>query len=189
MEAPRIGICGSASVGKTTLVNALAETLRLPTLREEMRDYLVRTGTNLTSLPSAEIEVILLQLWQERQGKERLTPAFVADNSPLDFAVYARFYGCSSDRLLEAGLANLDRYNAIVVLPWGMLPYEQDGIRPANSQGQLHHQSLLEDLLRTHVPASKLHFLPSPILQLEARVQWAASKLQSVETLPLLVHA
>jgi len=34
---PRLGVCGSASVGKTALANVLAADFGLPWLREEMR--------------------------------------------------------------------------------------------------------------------------------------------------------
>ncbi len=177
----RIGICGSASVGKTTLAHALARDLSLPCLREEMRDYLESSGSDLTLLPSTDVELILLHLWQQRQEKESIAGGFVADNCAIDFAAYALYYGCLSDRsrdaLLTQALRNLDRYHAIFLLPWGVLPYEQDGIRPANPHLQLRYHYLLEGLLRHHFPAERLHPLPSTLLRLEDRIRWARERL------------
>jgi uroporphyrinogen III methyltransferase / synthase len=177
----RIGICGSASVGKTTLAHALARDLRLPCLSEEMRDYLEDSGSDLTSLPALQVEAILLQLWEKRKLKERTTDAFVADNCPIDFAAYALYYGCLSDRgsepLLTAAVRNLDRYDGVVLLPWGALSYEQDGVRPSNPHLQLRYHFLLEGLLRRYVPSHKLHVLPSTLVRLDDRRRWVAARL------------
>jgi uroporphyrinogen III methyltransferase/synthase len=177
----RIGICGSASVGKTTLAHALARDFGLPCLREEMRDYLEASGSDLTLLPPANVESILLHLWRQRQDKERTANSFIADNCPIDFAAYALYYGClsdlSRDALLNEALRNLDRYHAIFLLPWGVLPYEQDGIRPANPHLQLRYHYILEGLLRRHFPADKLHSLPTTLVHLEDRRRWVAERL------------
>ena len=49
--ALRIGICGSASAGKSTLAEALASVLKVPCLEEEMRTYLEHSGQRLADLP------------------------------------------------------------------------------------------------------------------------------------------
>jgi uroporphyrinogen III methyltransferase/synthase len=179
----RIGICGSASVGKTSLTNALASDLELPCLREEMRDYLEATGVNLASLPASETAAILMQLWKERAEKEQRDSAFIADNCPLDFAAYALYYGClngeNSDVFLSKTLEYLAKYDAIFVLPWGILPYAEDGIRPASQHLQLRYQLILEGLLRKHVDPQRLHFLPENITDLEDRSRWIRSLVLS----------
>lgn len=178
---PRLAICGSASVGKTTLVHALAGHLQLPWLREEMRDYLEATRVELWSLPSSQVETILLELWRKRLQQECAATAFVADNCPMDFAASALYYGCLSatgeDALITRAAPHLDQYDAIVVLPWGVLPYQQDGIRPADQFLQLRYQVLLEGLLHRYVDPQKLHFLPKSLLTLEERVRWVTARL------------
>lgn len=190
----RIGICGSASVGKTTLANALARDLHLPCLQEEMRAFLERTRLDLTSLPAPEREAILLQMWADRRHRESSTPSFIADNSPLDFAAYALYYGhlsdCGLDTLLAEARTFLAHYTTVLILPWGALPYQQDGIRASSPHLQMRYQVLIEGLLLRHLPHERLHFLPTHLLRLEDRLRWAKSHLpaQPATPNPALLH-
>jgi adenosylcobinamide kinase/adenosylcobinamide-phosphate guanylyltransferase len=176
----RLGVCGSASVGKTALANALAADFGLPCLREEMRDYLESTGIHLADRPPLEIIATLLQLWQERSEKELQTSAFIADTCPLDFAACALYYGCmdaenASLLLSEKIIASVAAYDAIIILPWGALPYCIDGVRPSNQHQQLRYQLILEGLLRKYVDSRKLYICSESITHLDDRRRWARS--------------
>ena len=179
----RIAVCGSASTGKTSLANALAREIGLPCLREEMRDYLENGGIDLITLPTVEVGQILMKLWKTRLEKEQQNPAFIADNSSLDFAAYALYYGCLDEEnahtLLEETCAHLATYDAILVLPWGAIPYVVDGVRPANRYLQLRYQLILESLLHRHADREKIYFLPKHIVQLNDRLQWGTSVIYS----------
>ncbi len=189
----RIGICGSASVGKTTLAQTLAYDFGLPCLEEEMRAYLVRSGANLSAMKAVDAEQVILKLWQQRRERELSTPGFVADNCAIDFAAYALYYGCMSDlsarHLLVEARSNLETYDAIVLLPWGVLTYEQDGVRPADQHLQLRYQFLLEGLLRRYVRASKLHVLPERLVRLEDRRAWVAERLATRHSITTLTSS
>ena len=180
-RAIRIGVCGSASVGKTTLADALGRELGVPCLREEMRAYLEHSRSSLADLPAPELEGIVLRLWREREEKERTAPAFVADNCAIDFAAYALYYGClsaaSEQVLLTTAASYLRRYDAIFLLPWGVLPYEQDGVRPPDPYLQLRYQILLEGLLRRYFDPERLHLVPETLLRVQDRVSWATSRI------------
>jgi nicotinamide riboside kinase len=179
----RIAVCGSASTGKTSLATALARQLGLPYLNEEMRDYLENGGIDLTTLPIVEVGQILTKLWSVRIEKERQNSAFVADNSSLDFAAYALYYGCLDDDnahiLLEETCAHVATYDVVLVLPWGAIPYVTDGIRTANRHLQLRYQLILESLLQHHVDPKKIHSLPKHIVQLNNRIQWGTSAIHA----------
>jgi uroporphyrinogen III methyltransferase / synthase len=178
----RIGICGSASAGKTSLATALAEKLGSSCLPEEMREYLERTRVTLSEEPVEDVARILSDLWQSRKQKEMHATAFVADNCTLDFAAYALYYGCLNKEnagvLLSETAAHTAQYDAIFVLPWDVLPYVEDGVRPSNPYLQLRYQLILEGLLRRYSDPSKVYFVPDKLRALDERCNWVLSVLE-----------
>jgi len=185
--SPRIAICGSASTGKTTLAAALARDLGVPCIDEEMRAFLRSSRTDLTQLPPSELQETLLGLWHQRRRNEDALPAFVADNSAIDFAAYALYYGCLSasnrEVLLTEAAKYLRRYDAIFLLPWGVMPYEQDGVRAPNQDLQLRYQLLLEALLHRYADPETLHVVPETLATPHERMQWVSAKLSHAFTL------
>jgi nicotinamide riboside kinase len=177
----RIAVCGSASVGKTSLVEALAAALGLPCIEEEMRAYLERSRACLSQLSPREVAAILLELWQARTWKEQNTAAFVADNCSLDFVAYALHYRCLTEEvasiLLPESLDLIAGYDGIFVLPWGVLPYIDDGVRAGSRHEQLGYQLIIEGLLRRYSDPTKLHYLPQGLNDLASRCKWACSVL------------
>jgi nicotinamide riboside kinase len=178
----KIAVTGSASVGKTSLVKLLSPALGLPCIDEEMRPYLERTRARLSQLPSSEVAAILTGLWRERAEREASTEAFVADNCSLDFIAYALHYGCLTEKmasfLVPEVLKMTARYDAVFVLPWGVLPYVDDGVRSPGRYSQLGYQLMIEGLLRRHVDPAKVHYLPEGLNDLPARSRWACSVLE-----------
>src|SRR5260370_8178426 len=165
----RIPISGSATMGKTSLTSALANNLGLAWIREEMREYLESSRANLSELPPAQVGSLLMRLWGERKQREANAPGFIADNCSLDFAAYALYYGCldseNASVLLSETVEHIGSYDAIFVLPWGVLPYNHDGIRPPNQYLQLRYQLIVEGLLQRYTP-SKVHYIPESIVDL-----------------------
>jgi uroporphyrinogen III methyltransferase / synthase len=179
--ALKIAVCGSASVGKTTLVEMLASSLGLSLIREEMRDYIESSGQRLSDASSCERSNVLLRLWQRRQAAEADHRSFVADNSSLDFAAYALHYGCVTEQnapeFLHATAEAARAYNLVVVLGWGAIPYVRDGIRGDDEYEQFRYQLLIEGLLRRHVDAARLRFVPQKLTTLRERVNWVTALL------------
>ena len=68
-------------------------------------------------------------------------------------------------------------YDAVVVLPWGALPLENDGVRSTNHWKQLHFQGLLEGLLGRFVGSDTLLRLPTDLQDLDARLAWVEGRV------------
>ncbi|MCE9574307.1 MAG: uroporphyrinogen-III C-methyltransferase [Deltaproteobacteria bacterium] len=195
MRARRIGIAGAAGVGKTTLATMLAAELELPLFEEEMRAHLVRTRRSLAALPTDEAQAILLAMWRGRAARERATPAFIADNACIDFAAYALYHGCvdgegwdAPPELLRGPVEHLARYDAILVLPAGVLPYVRDGVRPPRPFLQLRYQHILDGLLRRHADPRVVHHLPEDCTSRADRFAWALRVLDPAPERGGIVH-
>ncbi len=178
----RIAISGSAGVGKTTLAQRLAASLDLPYLEEGMRRRL-EAGLNLHALTRDAMRALLVELWDEREAEEddAITRhgGYVSDRCAVDWAAFYLYYGFTNDED-DAG-PFIDRmraraagaYDTVIVLPWGTLPLQNDGVRSTNRWKQLHFQALLEGMLGRYLPAPVLHTLPDALTRLEARAAWA----------------
>ncbi len=172
----RIALSGSAGTGKTTLARELARRLGLPLIPEAMRAYLEAGGKRLDRIPRPEAEAILAAFRTELEAEEARLGAFVADNGILDLQAYTRWYGClgtSNARIREG------RYDAVVILPAGVLPYEQDGIRQDDPIVETRFQSLLERIADASALEPALLRVPSPIVTVEARVEWVLARLHA----------
>lgn len=175
----RIALSGSAGTGKTTLARALSAACGLPLIPEEMRERLEAGALPLSALPPAEGLRVLEHLWAERLALEARLGAFVADNGALDFAAYALHHGCVGDRghpFVRTCLAHAPHYDATLLLPWGALPYERDGVRCDDPEQERRFQVCLDGLL-PQVPEIRLHALPRALTARYERLAWAKAKI------------
>lgn len=183
-DRPRIGIAGSAGVGKTTLALTLAGTLDLPVLPEEMRARL-EGGFSLHAISRREHQEML---WNDVAAlSARIGAAAaegcVADRTPLDLAAFWFCNGFPVDR--EADTATLvsdcaratEAFDLVVVLPWGRVPLMDDGIRSTNPWHQLHTQTMIEGLCRRYVAEGRLAFMPPDVDEPDGRCRWVMRRL------------
>ncbi len=183
-ERLRIAVTGSAGAGKTTLVEAIAAALGLSTIPEEMRAHLERCGRPLSALAAGEVGRVVEGLWEERRRSEARLTSFVADNCSLDFAAYALHHGATDEvrvaRLLEETRLACAGYHAVLLLPWGAIPYQRDGIRADAPLAELRYQLVLESLLARHADPRRVHRLPVACSSREARLAWAVERIAEV---------
>lgn len=170
----RIALSGSAGTGKTTLAQLLARRLDLPLIPEAMRAHLEAGGARLDDLPPAEAATILASFRQDLENQERELGAFVADNGALDLEAYTRWYRCGSGS--RPGLV-AGRYDAVVLLPAGLLPYVQDGIRRDDAEEEIRFQGLLESMAAVSPLQSVLLRPPHQLRTPEARADWVIAQL------------
>lgn len=179
----RIALCGSAGTGKTTLGRRLAAALDLPFIEEGMRRR-IENGLDVHALSGDQHRSILSELWEEQLDAEARARAahggFVSDRSPLDFAAFALVFHSYSEpfcgEFVPRVTGRADEYDAIVVLPWGVLPLERDGVRSTNRWYQRQFQATVEGLMRTSVDPGAVWFLPG-LTDLDRRVDWVLQRL------------
>lgn len=170
----RIALSGSAGTGKTTLAQLLAQRLGLPLIPEAMRAYLEAGGRRLEQLPPSEAAAILASFRQDLWARERQLGAFVADNGALDLEAYARW--CRCERHAQGEL-EVGRYDAVVLLPAGVLPYIRDGVRREDAEEEARFQGLLETLAHASPMGPALLRPPRQLCTPEARVNWVLAQL------------
>ncbi len=180
---PRIAITGSAGVGKTTLVQALAGRLDLPVVEEGMRRRL-EAGLDVHALGRDGLRTLLIELFDEMLADTRHAldhaGGFVSDRSAFDVGAFWLFYGFGCDRAAtDALMARVNAaaalYDVIVVLPWGSVPLRDDRIRTANPWLQLHYQTVIEGLV-ARGPVATVR-VAADCSDLESRIGVVASAL------------
>jgi nicotinamide riboside kinase len=184
-KAPRLAISGSAGTGKTALGLRLAERLRLPFIPEGMRSR-IEAGLDLHALSRAALCVLVEELYDEAcaamREAESTHGGFIADRAPLDFLAFWLYYGFADDQPATVAFAervatDMAGLDALVVLPWGVLPLASDGVRSPNPWRQLHFQALLEGLARARVDATRLYWLPESVTSLDGRIRWVIDEI------------
>jgi nicotinamide riboside kinase len=180
----RLAISGSAGTGKTTLAMDLAGRLRLPYLEEGFRKRR-EGGLDLHDLSPTETRALLMELYDEAIWEAKSCDGdFVQDRCPLDFIAFWLHYGFWSEKgesheLFERAQADLEFYDTIIILPWGAIELEFDGIRSTNRWLQLKYQSLFEGLAHRLAPNSRLLWMPIEIKDRAERLAFVLSKLDA----------
>jgi nicotinamide riboside kinase len=186
---PRLGVTGSAGVGKTSLGRRLAEILAVPFVEEGMRAR-IEAGLDMHTLDRNGRRALLLELFEQTLAAIRAAvnagDGFVSDCCSIDFAAFWLYYGFGFDedatqRVFSRAESALAGYDLIIVLPWGAIPLLADGVRSANPWIQLHYQVLLEGLLARHARPGQIVQLPLGIVGLEERLRWVRAHLEMVQ--------
>lgn len=179
--AIRLALAGSAGTGKTTLGRRIAAELGLQFIEERMRQRL-ETGFDLHDLTPERWRALMAQDWAEQRDLEdSAQPGFVADRSSFDYAAFWLHYGLYEDVeptevWMRRMFAEVERYDRILVFPWGSLPLAPDGVRSTNRWTQLRFQALLEGLLERFAPPSKILRVP-PTPDFESRLAFVLRSL------------
>lgn len=171
--SPRIALSGSAGTGKTTLGRRLARELGVPFIDEIMRKKL-ESGFDFHGMTPSDWRAFMREQWDEQRALEdAASSGFVADRSSLDYAAFFLHYDLHVDADAEPWLtamaAESERYDRILLFPWGALPLVDDGVRTTNRYTQLRFQAILEGLVERYAKTRVMRV--PPIADFEQRVQ------------------
>lgn len=139
----RIGIVGAAGTGKTSLAEALSDSLGFPMLRsrEITDDILRRDGYSFDS--GVQIERFLANSGRQNEilrrtvEQQNAQEEFVTDRTVVDLAAYVvcEMHGMDTTalrRILETCKKNVSRYTHLFVCPWKDVQVEDNGRRTLN---------------------------------------------------------
>lgn len=180
----RLALSGSAGTGKTTLGRRVAERLDVPFLEEGMRRRL-EEGLDIHNLSQQQHRDLIVELWEEQRSAEHRAQeahgGFVADRSAVDFAAFCLLFHSHNPgfcaRMVPELLAHAEAYDAVINLPWGLLPLVEDGVRSPNRWYQRHFQATVEGLLRRDLAPGRAWFLPD-LDDLDRRVNWVVDRVR-----------
>lgn len=138
----RIAFAGASGTGKTTLMNAINETLKLPVnpvgSRSVAKDMGFSSPYDVDKAGKrAEFQTRLLRekhVWEAQHWKE----GFITDRTPFDNIAYTALHDVDSLTLnhLLAARDNLAKYTHVFYLP---AIWSEIGDDPARKEGQMYH--------------------------------------------------
>lgn len=181
----RLALCGSAGVGKTTLGRALARRFEVPFIEEGMRRRL-EAGLVPGELAPQALEDLFAELWQEQLEAQLAAVdthgGYVADRSAFDFGAAWLQYTSLEDRQrtsawMLARLTDAEEHTHVVLLPFGGLPLEGDGIRHDDPWFQFRFQAVVEHLLARHARKDVCIPVPPACQALEDRIAFVEARL------------
>ena len=144
-------------------------------------------GFDPHGLSRAGHRALLLELAEEAHAAVAAAIAgqggVVADRSPIDSLAFWLHFGFAHEpeertaALVATLLERCRQFDLVLLLPWGVLPLQDDGIRSANRWLQLKFHALVEGLARELLPAAQLALLPKERVAPQDRIAWVEAKL------------
>ena len=137
----KIALSGSAGTGRTTIAKRIASAINYNPLtnlaKSLLKDEGFRYGTDETVEEFLATPVRQLKLFQLKQMKESELENFVTDRSWIDLAAYC-IQGMQTrtdfdiSSFIEDCRTEVEKYDAIIHIPWGRQPLQPNGTRTIN---------------------------------------------------------
>jgi len=181
----KIAISGAVSTGKTTLGKALAESLDVTFIEENLGDIFVLPEGEKTG-PQKRAEGFFRTLEAKRE-QELTQQSFVVDRCPIDLLNF--WFGISlhrsvdSDEFLDRCVECLDDYDYLILMPYGVLPLEQKENSPLSKRrmdkwAQLLGSCRIHGFARHYVPSKKIIEVPKEVLAQQERLAYVLGQIK-----------
>ena len=153
----KVAISGSAGTGKSLLAKQLSFELGSPLIPEGIREYLLEH--NLKDFKGMSPRETMGMQWfilNRKIEEEKKLNSFVADRCTADNVAYAlRWCGREIQDVPKAQMKHYINeakehcklYDAIFILPGGIIPLENDGVRSSNENYHYEMECMIMGLL------------------------------------------
>jgi len=181
-----LGVCGSSSTGKTTLLDALrrevAFTQKLPNRTcVDARAILRSMGHHsMDRMTKQELQIFQRTYIQEKLRVEEAMTNFCVDRTFVDIAAFwicrdaPRGGALFEDEVVALCRSKAANYTLHVFLPFGVIPFQSDGYRSEDMQG---HQAV-SDCMRVLLEEWKLNWIELDNYDLNWRVNRVLTAIQ-----------
>lgn len=185
----KIAISGAVSTGKTTLGRALATALDLPFIEENLHEMFGPAQDGKRT--QRDMAAGLLKSLDTKRALETAQPGgFVVDRSPLDilnfwFAMQLAAHP-ETQRLYDLCAAYTAGYDAVILLPWGVINLEpevraEENIRRnTNRWAQLRGSVTIAGLANHFVAADRIVSVPKEVVSPEDRLYFVREALSKI---------
>ncbi len=141
----KIAFTGTASTGKTTLINELYKiekfkNLNIEFITADARSILESMGyMQIDEMSASQVKLFQRQYLQKKIYLEENKNDFITDRSYIDIAAYWLVRDCNDDfekakEVLEISKKKVQEYDIHFYFPYGVIPFEDDGYRSRNEE-------------------------------------------------------
>jgi len=148
----KIALAGSAGTGRTTIAKRIASAINYIPLTNLAKSLLKTEGFKYGTEETVEEFLATpskqLKLFQLKQEKENELENFITDRSWIDLAAYCiqGMQNCTNfdiSSFIEDCRIEVEKYDAIIHIPWGRQPLQPNGTRTINPWFQFMIDSII----------------------------------------------
>ena len=145
----KIGLCGTMSVGKTTLVNALKQELEFKnyTFRTERSKYLSSLGIPLNTDSTFKGQLV----FAAERSAELMQERIITDRTIIDvmaFCALSEAINVEEKNTLKNTLSHLIKeYNVIFYIDDLSIPIEDNGVRETNERYRVYIDDKIKEII------------------------------------------